>query len=140
MKWLYIALVFSCTLSSFPAIGELSVIKPQTQGGVTFVSGGVGDDEQKALQAIRADYNVSLLFSVKGTGEYLSDVKVIITDASGHTVLETVSDGPMLFAKLKPGRYTVTVGWGDQVIRKAAIVAGGQNTSLRFAWTQEPQN
>ncbi|MEQ1485672.1 carboxypeptidase regulatory-like domain-containing protein [Methyloglobulus sp.] len=103
MKRLQLTLILSCILFSFQAIAE-SLVKPQTQGDVTFVSGGVGGDERSAMQAIRTDYNLSLLFSVQGSGEYLSDVKVSITDSKGNTFLETVADGPMLLASLKPGR------------------------------------
>jgi hypothetical protein len=118
MMRLHLVLIISSLLFSFPAVAEQSLIKPQTQGEVTFVSGGVGGDERIAMQAIRADYNLSLLFSVQGTGEYITDVKVRITDASGNTLLETVSDGPMLFAKLKPSRYIVSVERDGQVIHK----------------------
>lgn len=137
MKKLHIALILPCVLFSVLAVAEQSLIKPQSQGEVTFVSGGVGIDEQNALQAMRDDYNLNLLFSVKETGEYLSDVKVRIADSSGNTVLETVSDGPMLFAKLKPGRYKITVDLNGQVIDKTATVVGKQRTSLLFALPQE---
>jgi len=100
MKKLYLALILPCVLFSFPVLAEQSGIQPQTQGEVTFVSGGVGGEEQNALQAMKADYNLNLLFSVQGTGEYLSDVKVTITDTSGNVFLETVADGPKLFAKI----------------------------------------
>ena len=86
---------------------------------------------------MRDDYNLTLLFSVKGTGEYVSDVKVSIADSSGNAVLESVSDGPMLFAKFKPGRYIVTVDRDGQVIHKVAIVSGRKGVSLSFAWPQE---
>jgi len=62
-----------------------------------------------AMPAIRDDYNLHLLFSVAGTGEYVSDVKVSVTDSSGNAIMAFVSDRPMLFAKLKPGRYTIAV-------------------------------
>lgn len=137
MKKLHIALILPCVLFSVLAVAEQALIKPQTQGEVTFISGGVGIDEQNALQAMQADYNLNLLFSVKETGEYLSDVKVRIADSSGNTVLETVSDGPMLFAKLKPGRYKITVDLNGQVIDKTATVGGKQRTSLSFALPQE---
>jgi hypothetical protein len=134
MKRLQLALIVTCILISFQGVAE-SIIKPQTQGDVTFVSGGVGGDERNAMQAIRADYNLSLLFSVQGTGEYLSNVKVNITDASGNTLLETVADGPMLLASLKPGRYTVTVDLDGHIAhKKATIVGGNKRTSLSFIW------
>lgn len=109
-------------------------MQAQTQGEVAFVSGGVGADEQSALQAMRSDYNLGLLFSVRGNGEYLSGVKVRITDSRGNTLLETVSDGPKLFARLKPGRYVVEVERDGRAFHQAASVGGRQMTSLSFAW------
>lgn len=140
MKRLQLALIFLCILCGFSALAEDSLIKPQTQGEVTFVSGGVGGDEQKEMQAIRAGYNVHMLFSIKGTGKYLSDVKVRITNSNGSTVMESLSDGPMLFAKLKPGRYTVAVDRDGQVIRKTATVTGNRKVSLSFTWPEEEED
>lgn len=135
MKRLQLALILPCILVSFQVLAD-AMPKPQTQGEVTFVSGGVGDEERNAMQAIRGDYNLSLLFSVQGTGEYLSDVKVSVTDAKGNTFLETVSDGPMLFASLKPGHYTVTAELDGQVAHKKAAIVGNKRTSISFIWPQ----
>lgn len=137
MKRLHLALIFPCILLSLTAVAEQPLIKQQTQGEVTFVSGGVGGDEQNAMQALRADYNLHLLFSVAGTGEYVSDVKVSITDSGGNTLMESVSDGPMLFAKLKPGRYTVAVDRDGQVVHKTVKIVGTKRASLSFTWPQE---
>jgi hypothetical protein len=137
MKRLRLVLILANILFCFPAFAEQSLIKPQSQGEVTFVSGGVGVDEQNAMQTMRADFNLHLLFSVKGTGEYVSDVTVRIADSSGNVLLESVSDGPMLFAKLKPGRYIVTVDRDGQAIRKTVKVGGPQRTSLSFTWPRE---
>lgn len=137
MKPLHFALILSILLFSFSAAAEQSLINPQTQGEVTFVSGGVGIDEQNTLRAMRADYNLSLLFSVQGTGKYVSDVKVSIVNSDGNTLLESVSDGPMFLADLKPGRYSVIADLEGQVITKKATVSAKQRTSLSFAWPQE---
>lgn len=137
MKRVRRAIVFPWLFLSFLAFAEAPLIKPQTQGEVSFVSGGVGGDERAAMQAMRADYNLSLLFSVAGTGEYLSDVKVSIKDANGNNFLDTVSDGPMLFARLKAGRYLVSADNNGQVIHKTATVKGRRLTSLAFVWPRE---
>jgi len=86
---LFLSLIFSLLLFT-PAYGDAIGIKPQTQGDVTFVSGGVGEDEHKALRAIQGQYNLHLTFAVKGSGEYASGVKVKIEDAKGHTFLDTI--------------------------------------------------
>ncbi len=138
MRRLHLAFILPCILFSFPAVAKQELIKPQTQGEVTFVNGGVGSDEQNAMQALGPDYNLHLLFSINGTGEYVSDVKVLIVDSSGNILLETVSDGPMLFAKLKPGRYSVTVDRDGQVVKNTATLASTtKRTSLSITWPRE---
>lgn len=137
MKRLNVMLIIAGLLFSLTAAAEQSVLKPQTQGDVTFVSGGIGTDEQNEMQAVRADYNLNLLFSVKGTGEYVSDVKIVITDSSGDIVLDTVADGPMLFALLKPGRYTISVYRDGQLLSKKITVGSKKRTSLTLSWPQE---
>ena len=141
MKTLYlVALILPCAMSIPPLHAEEYAIQPQTQGEVTFVTGGVGVDERNELNAIRANYNLSLLFSVQGTGDYLSDVKIRITDLKGNVFLETVSDGPKLFAKLPPGRYIVIADLNGETYHKTVSIRGKQNTSLYFSWSQKIEN
>jgi len=139
MKKIHFALILAGILFGFSAVAEQSLIKQQSQGEVVFVSGGVGEDEQHAMQAMRGDYNLNLLFSIQGSGEYLSDVKVQVADSTGNTVLESVSDGPMLFAKLKPGRYAITVDREGRVVHKKATISGTKRTSLIFTWPQNEE-
>ena len=136
MKKCRLALIHTLILFSLQATAE-SILKPQTQGDVTFVSGGVGVDERNEMQAIRAEYNLSVLFSVQSTGEYLSGVKVSIVDSKGNLLLETVSDGPMLLAKLKPGRYNINAELEGQIAQKKANVEGNKRTSISFIWPQQ---
>ena len=135
MKRRHLAHILPWILYSFSAIADSSMIKQQSQGDVTFISGGIGGEERDVLQAVRADYNLALLFSMQGTGEYFSDVTVSISDAKHQTVLDTVSDGPMLFAKLKPGRYRVSADHEGQVINKNVTVDGKHRSALSFTWS-----
>jgi len=137
MKRLNVMLIIAGLFLSLTALAEQSVLKPQSQGDVTFVSGGIGADELFEMQTVRADYNLNLLFSVKGTGEYVSDVKVVIADSSGDIVLDTVADGPMLFALLKPGSYRISVDRDGQVLQKKVTVGSKKRTALTFSWPQE---
>jgi len=137
MKRLHSAFFLSFLLISYSAVAEQTAITPQTQGEVTFVSGGVGIDEQLAMKSMKSEYNLNLLFSEKGSGEYISDVKVRIKDTNGNICLEAVSDGPMLFVKLKPGRYTVTVDRNGNVFDKQINLEGAKHSSLSLSWPQQ---
>jgi len=78
----------------------------RTATGIPYVSGGVGIDEWDALRAVSGDYNLRVTCALR-EGNYLSDVHVTIQNATGATVLETIPQGPWLFSKLPPGKYTV---------------------------------
>lgn len=123
-------------LLSFLVYAQQPSIKPQIQGEVSFVSGGIGADERDALQLMRADYNLHLLFSMRDTGEYLSDIKVVVTDATGNDLLETVAEGPMLFARLKPGRYSISADRNGHLINKTVNIGDKRDASLSFTWPQ----
>ena len=69
------------------------------------------------------------VFAAKGTANY-ADVNVWIADAQGNTV-ETVADGPFLFARLKPGNYTVLAKDG-RVCRQNAKMGPAAERELHW--------
>lgn len=81
------------------------LIKSQTHGKINVVGGGIDVDEREAIQVVRGDYNLSLLFLKEGTEEYPGGREGNIKDANGNSFSDTVSDGRMLFPEFKPGRY-----------------------------------
>ena len=134
MKKYYLLLIFPCVLLSNATFADESVMQPRSQGEVTFISGGVGIEEREALDATRANYNLSLLFSEQ-SGNYLSDVTVRITDSNKNVSLETVAvGGPKLFAKLPPGRYIVTAEARGQTLQKTVTVKNNHQPAVSFVW------
>ena len=107
----------------------------QTQGSVTFVTGGVGQDEAAAMKAAENSYPLALEFVKRAppNGEFLANVDVTIKNRSGDTVLTTTSDGPFLLAKLPAGRYTV-VAEVDGQTKTRSIVTGHAPKQVVVAW------
>lgn len=96
------------------------------QGDVAALHGGVGAEERAAMEAKAADYNLRLTFGTKGSGAYLSEVKVAIRNARGVTVLDTVAAGPWLFARLPRGEYRVAASaFGQTLTQSLSIPASG---------------
>ncbi len=94
-------------LQAIPALAaDPSALPPaQTQNGITYVTGGIGETESNAMKAAAGHYDLMLTFAER-SGAYLADVKVNIADRSGDSVLDLVS-GPILLVDLPAGRYTV---------------------------------
>jgi hypothetical protein len=80
----------------------------ETHGEVAILHGGVGYDDRAVMEQKAADHNLRLTFARKGSGVYLSDVKVVIRNKQGGVLVDTVASGPWLLARLPAGDYTVT--------------------------------
>ena len=135
MRRISASLIIAGLLSAVVAPVALAQMTPQTQGDVTYISGGIGDEWQQSMEALRSQYNLHLLFAQTGTGAYFAYVPVEITDASGRTVLDATSQGPFLYARLRPGQYTVTASYLGQAQSKAAQMPAVGGIDLNFFWT-----
>jgi hypothetical protein len=78
-----------------------------TELGRPFVSGGVGLEEAATLADEKSHYALAILTATKGSGTFLADVRIRITDENSNQVLDTVMDGPWLLVDLAAGRYQV---------------------------------
>ena len=124
------------------AIAEDRVVLPEvkTQNGITYLSGGIGSDQVTAMNAAAKDYALMLTCSVQDTGAYLADVKVTITDKAGTVVLETVTDGPILLARLSPGQYRVSADSNGAVVEKTVQIGASHPVKLNLNWPAQPGN
>ncbi|MEJ2767127.1 carboxypeptidase-like regulatory domain-containing protein [Mycetohabitans sp. B46] len=104
-----------------------------TQGEVSYISGGVGLDESQALRREAPHWPLALRFT-GSRNEYLADVQVTITRASGQSVLDTISQGPYMLIKLAPGRYTVRAQYKDAAQTKSIELR--RHATLAFRWSQ----
>lgn len=104
--------------------------------GVTFVSGGISSDAVDRLRSMERDFNLKMVFA-SSNGEYLSDVKVQVTDPSNRVVLDTTTEGPWLLAKLPAGSYQVSASYGRATERRTVAVAPASLKTLDFRWSTD---
>ncbi len=105
--------------------------REQHRGAVTWISGGIGKDAADAMRAVASRYNVRLVLAVarKPSAAFLGAVPVRISDAKKRVVLDIKTDGPLLFLKLPPGRYTVRAEVGGPCPEQ--VVAGQEQRISR---------
>jgi hypothetical protein len=100
-----------------------------TANSIPMISGGIGDNEMDELKAVENQYNLKLIFT-EGSGEYLSDVPVHVQDHKGHTVLDTVTKGPVLLLSLPQGSYKIKAGQQSVVREQNVTVKNTPHKSL----------
>jgi len=121
-------------LQAVPVLAaDLSALPPaQTQNGITYITGGVGQPESTAMKAAAGRYDVMLTFAER-SGAFLADVPVNIMDRRGNTVLNIVS-GPILLADLPSGKYTVRAEVNGVPMVKTIDVASRRHRDVAYTW------
>ncbi|MBB6593113.1 hypothetical protein LBW62_01095 [Ralstonia solanacearum] len=108
---------------------------PVQRAGVTYLSGGIGQDDVASMRAAAPRYNLQLTFAGKA-GEYIADVDTRIRQADGTIVLGVVSEGPLLFVHLPPGRYRVSATYNGVEQHLAVRVPGRGSAARSMAWRE----
>ncbi|WP_291986067.1 carboxypeptidase-like regulatory domain-containing protein [Candidatus Accumulibacter sp. ACC007] len=105
-------------------------------GGLSYVSGGVGDESLQRLRERVSEFNLKLVFAMT-SGAYLSNVRVTVADARGKTLVEAISDGPWFLAKLPAGEYRVVASYAGKAIERSVAVDATALKTVDFRWAEE---
>jgi hypothetical protein len=106
----------------------------QTQGDISYVSGGIGHDEAEALRHDENQWPLAIGF-FGPTADYLADVHVRIADSKGTELMQADSRGPYMLVKLPAGSYNVYARYKTEEKHQMVNVSGNghQRVSFRFS-------
>lgn len=115
-------LMFSLPMSTY---GQLP--KTQKQGDIAYITGGVGEDESKAIRGDAKNWPLIVDFSqhLQNHDAWISQVYLRILDVKGNGIFEVTTDGPFLLVNLPSGNYVLTATYeGITKTQKIQIVDG----------------
>jgi hypothetical protein len=108
-------------------------VQPMQQNGITYLSGGIGEDEARAIGQAQG-YNLHMTFAIGPENKYVPDVDVTVQSASGQTLLTLSDAGPLVYVQLPPGKYSVVATRNGEERRDTAEVGSGAARNLVFHW------
>ncbi len=115
------------------AADEVEPPKVHKQGGSTYVSGGAGEAQRKALFKIANKFPIQLIFEVEGQEGDISGVKVTLTDLSGNALIEAVSEGPYFYMNPPAGgRFTIDAEYNGEKQTRTKDLVGRRYLVLEF--------
>jgi len=131
MKKLISASVITCLIIALVSFEALSQV-PQVQraNDIAFITGGIGEDEYKDIEAESKHWPLTIQFSqldARGRGEWISEVEVLLLNSNRVEIFKALSDGPMMMLDLKPGKYELITTYNDSK-KKRLVVIGSQRT------------
>ena len=110
--------------------------KVQTQGNITYISGGIGEDEAAAMKAKSKSWPLSIEFSEHLVNKdlWVAQVYLRILDSKGKTLFDTTVDGPIFLGKLPPGNYELLATYQEVTKRRVIEIKQGQHIKESFNW------
>jgi hypothetical protein len=94
--------------------------QPTTVNGVNVACTGIGDDANTDPRW--PEYAVRIEFA-NANAEYLADIDITVSDASGEQILALRCDSPWFLADLPPGKYTVSGTFKGTLTKTAKFTA-----------------
>ena len=111
---------------------DYSMLQPMQAGNITYLTGGIGDEERAAMQAVKNHYNLSVM-SAGISGAFVGDTHLIIRNQQGTELLNTDA-GPLFYANLPPGKYTIQAESEGQTRASTVNIAPGRPAHLHLSW------
>jgi hypothetical protein len=114
--------------------------RPQIQGDVTWMCGGIGAEEAAHMKEQAKGYDLMLTFAARD-GAYLADVDVEISNAQGESLLRARCEAPIMLVDLpQGGRYRLRADSGGVDINRTVRVSGSQSprvAAVVMSWPQQ---
>ena len=130
--------IIACTLVVSTFLSTLATADEPTlswhdQGGVLYVSGGVGEVELDWIKNSGREFGLRLLLAERN-GAYVAGVHVQISDRQGKTMLDIADAGPYLLAKLPTGTYRIDATYEGRRQSRQIHLRDGQPVNMSVLW------
>ena len=90
-----------------------------TENGVSYISGGIGDEEKEQLKAQETNFNIHVLITGLN-GEFVSSVKFRLLSPKGAQIINIEDAGPYVYVKIPAGSYDAEIT-SNGAVQKIAL-------------------
>jgi len=103
-------------------------------GDAMYANGGIGQEEADGMRAKAGGFNLRLYMSEGKHGHSITGAQVTIRDKKGNVVLDVPSGGPMLFAHVVNGSYTINANYNGASITRKVVVSNHRGVNVYLTW------
>ena len=129
------AAILACTIA---AAGAQQPATTAPSEAVSYLNGGIGQEEAARMREISADFPVGLTFTrhngTQNTDEFVADVNVRVRDSAGQTVVAAAGQGPIFLLRVPDGTYALEAERNGEVKTRRIDVVGGRHQEIAFSW------
>ena len=139
-----ICILFASTLFSLQAMADITkaqlpkIVKTNT--GITYMTGGIGEEEVDIMKPQAKKFSLNLLFSEGVVGRWVTDVNVNIYNEASRLIFRKVSAKNVLYVNMPTGTYTILASNNGNKLRHKVTLVAGQHKKVVLNWKDLADN
>lgn len=120
----------------FFSTGFAQIPDTQYSQGISYISGGVGEEESQAIVAEAKQWPLLLELSQLegGRGVWIFGAKVKILNAQSKMIFDAQADGPYMLINLPVGEYVIEASYQGVTQKKGVSVKLNSSQKLSIFW------
>ncbi len=111
---------------------------PDTQysQGVSFITGGVGQEETEAILAEAKQWPITLELSQieNGRGVWIFGALIKVLNVKKQIIFDARADGPYMLINLVPGEYVINATYEGVVQTRAISIKADSSQKISLFW------
>ena len=118
------------------SVGHAQIPDTQYSQGISYVSGGVGEEESQAIlsEAKRWPLLLELSQLENGRGVWIFGAKIKILNSQNQVIFDAQADGPYILINLNAGQYQVEASYQGVVLKRSINIQGSTPQKLAIFW------
>lgn len=135
MKTLIRLLAFTLCILAAPLIWA-QIPQSQYSQGVSYITGGVGEEESTAILAEAKQWPLLLELSQleNGRGVWIFGSQIKILNAKNTVVFDALAAGPYMLINLTAGDYVIQASYQGIEQKRSISIKTGQSQKISIFW------
>ena len=132
----YIKTILSTICLTCFSMTYAQILNTQYSQGISYISGGVGEEESQAILAEAKQWPVLLELSQleNGRGVWIFGAKIKILNANNQVVFDAKADGPYMLINLPTGDYQLEGTYEEKVQKRSLAVKSTLPQKINLFW------
>ena len=129
-------IILSAHLVLMSSLSLAQIPETQYSQGISYITGGVGEDEAVAILAEAKQWPVLLEMSQleKGRGVWIFGAAIKILNSSKQTIFNAQADGPYMLVNLAPGGYVIEAMYEGVMQKRSMSIKAESSQKITLFW------
>ena len=132
----YIKSIVSAICITCSSVACAQIPDTQYSQGISYISGGVGEEESQAILAEAKQWPILLELSQleNGRGVWIFGAKIKILNTNNQLTFDAQADGPYILINLPVGQYQIEATYQGVMQRKVINIQASAPQKLAIFW------